>query len=56
MEDVNACKGLYAENCPVFTSGLEELRQLIKANYVGPLNATDALRWYCEIFDVLKNY
>lgn len=42
-------------NCPVFANGLEELRQLIKPNHVAPSNATDTLRWYCEIIDVLKN-
>ena len=56
MEDVNACKGLYAENCPDYAGGLLELVQLIKPNYVAPSNANDALRLYCEITDVLKNY
>ena len=56
MEDVNACKQLYAENCRDYADGLEELVQLIKPNYVVPSNANDALRLYCEIIDVLKNY
>ena len=56
VEDVNACKGLYAENCPDYADGLEELVQLVKPNYVAPSNANDALSLYCEIIDVLKNY
>ena len=56
MDDVNACKGLYAENCPDHADGVGELVQLIKPDYVPPSNANEALKLYCEITDVLKNY
>ena len=41
---------------PDYADGLEEVVQLIKPNYVAPSNANNALRLYCEIIDVLKNY
>ena len=56
VENVNACKRLYTENCPDYADGIEELVQLIKPDYVAPANANAALRLYCEIIDVLKNY
>ena len=56
MDDVSACKGLYAENCPDHADGVEESVQLIKPDYVPPSNANEALKLYCEITDVLKNY
>ena len=55
MEDVNACRGLYAENCPDYADGLQELVQLIKPNYMAPSNANDAFRLSCKAIDVLKN-
>ena len=55
VENVNACKRLYTENCPDYADGIEELVQLIKPHYLAPANANDALRLYCEIIDVLKN-
>lgn len=56
VENVNACKRLYTENCPDHAAGIEGLVQLIKPDYVAPAKANDALRLYCEIIDVLKNY
>ena len=56
VENVNACKRLCTENCPDYADGIEELVQVIKPNYVAPVNANDALRLYFEIIDVHKNY
>ena len=53
---MNVCKRLYTENCPDYADGIDESVQLIKPDYVAPAKAIDALRLYCEIIDVLKNY
>ena len=56
IDDVNACKEMYAENCQDYSEDLEELVRLIKPNYVPPSDEREALALYCEITNILKNY
>lgn len=56
IDDVNACKEMYAENCQDYSEDLEELVRLIKPNYVPPSDEREALALYYEITNILKNY
>ena len=56
IDDVNACKEMYPENCQDYSEDLEELVRLIKPNYVPPSDEREALALYCEITNILKNY
>lgn len=55
MEDVNACKELYIDNCVDYSEEMEELVRTIKPDYVPPSNENEALKLYSEIVNVVKN-
>ena len=56
IEDVNACKEMYAEDCADYSEDLEELVRLVKPDYVPSTNEFEALKLYSELTDFLKNY
>ena len=56
VQDVNACKQMYAGDCVDYSEDVEELVRLVKLDYVAPSNEYEALKLYSEITDVLKNY
>ena len=56
VEDVRACKMLYSEKCVDVNENMEELVRLIKPNYEPPSNASQALKLFIEIAQLLENY
>ena len=56
IDDVNACREMYAENCQDYSEDLEELVRLIKPNYMPPSDEREAVALYYEITNILKNY
>ncbi|KAJ7322020.1 hypothetical protein OS493_033416 [Desmophyllum pertusum] len=52
IEDVNACKEMYAESCVDYNEDLEELVRLVKPDYVPPSNEYEALQLYSEITEL----
>ena len=54
IQDVEACKEMYAENCVNYKENFEELVRLIKPAYEPPSNEQEALKLYIEITDCLK--
>jgi len=56
IEDVKACKEMYAENCVDYNDDLEELVRLIKPDYVPPSNEYEAVELFSGIAGVLKSY
>jgi len=56
IEDVKACKEMYAENCVDYNDDVEELVRLIKPDYVPPSNECEAVELFSEIAGVLKSY
>lgn len=56
IEDVNACKEMYADNCVDYDEDIEELVRLLKPDYLPPSDEFEALKLYSEITDLLRNY
>ena len=56
IEDVNVCKGMYAESCVDHNDDLEELVRLIKPDHSPPSNEREALTLYFEVIHFLKNF
>ena len=55
IQDVEASKEMYLENCVDYNENFEELGKLIKPDYEPPSNEQEARKLYIEIIDCLKN-
>lgn len=55
MEDVAACKEIYAEECADYNNDMNELVTLLKPDYVPPSDEFEALELYVEITSLLEN-
>ena len=56
IQDVEACKEMYTENCVDYDENIEELVRLIEADFEPPSNEQEALKLYIKITDCLKNF
>ena len=48
IQDVEACKVMYAENCVDYNENFEELVKLINPDYEPPSNEQEALKLYIK--------